>query len=81
MTMNTILTILLLIALTIAIVCDIIRIFQYQRTIEESKQNAKEIVCKSVYRAQCDWADKDFEDVDDDYSFSDYFRDNFDKYL
>lgn len=80
--MNTILSILLLIALAIAIACDIIRIFQFRRTMEDAKKNAKETICRAVAKAQEDFLHEDFDKfLDDDYLFSDYFRDNFDKYL
>lgn len=75
--MNTTLTILLLIALAINIVCDIVRLWTFFRTVEESKENVKETICKAVFLAY-----KDYMKLDDkDYSFYEYFDYNFDKYL
>lgn len=75
--MNTILTILLLVALSINIVCDIVRLFTFCRTVEESKENAKETVSRAVGKAYKDW----YFTVDDGTSFMEHFHDNFDKYL
>lgn len=78
--MNTTLTILLLIALLIAIICDIIRIRQYKRSIEESRKNIKETICKAVEKAVYDWLE-DSDASDDISDINEYFRENFDKYL
>ena len=78
--LNTILSILLLITLAIAIVCDIIRIFQFRRTIEESKQNVKETMSKIINKSYYDWMNGD-DGIVNGTNFGEYFKNNFDKYL
>lgn len=77
--MNTILTILLLVALAINIVCDVVLLWTFCRTVEESKENVKETICKAIERAEHDWVY--YNDIDFHLRFIDYLRENFDKYL
>lgn len=74
--MNTILTILLLIALSINIVCDVVRLWTFCRTVEESKENVKETMCKAIDKAYRDWYYNEKGQ-----HFNECFRNNFDKYL
>lgn len=78
MIMNTTLTILLLIALVIAIICDIIRIFQYIKAFEASKKKVKETICKAVSSSYKDWY---WGGKGINCNYGAYFKDNFDKYL
>lgn len=74
--MNTILTILLIVALTINIVCDIVRLWTFLRTVEDSKENVKRTICNAIDIAIADW----FHNSECN-EFNEYFRKNFDKYL
>lgn len=75
--MNPTLTILLLVALTINIVCDIVRLWTFCRTVDESKENVKETMCNAIEKAYHDW----YWSKHDNGIFYQYFRNNFDKYL
>lgn len=72
--MNTILTILLLIALFIAIICDFIRIRQYRHI---AKEEVRKCILKKLDEAYSDWVD----DTDFVGGIVEYINKNFDKYF
>lgn len=78
--MNTTITTILLIALSINIVCDIVRLWTFFRTVEESKENVKDTMSKVMNRVYVDWMNGD-DGIINGTTFGEYFKNNFDKYL
>lgn len=72
--MNTILTILLLIALFFAIICDLIRIRQYRHI---AREEVRKYITEKFLKAYSDWVD-DTEFIG---GIDDYIEKNFDKYF